>query len=55
MDGVDVPKLSQRGVADLLKPVTKDEVYAALLSMDSLKPPGMDVASNLPSSRFIGM
>nr|TKR66543.1 hypothetical protein D5086_0000310190 [Populus alba] len=55
MDGVDVPKLSQRGVADLLKPVTKDEVNGALLSMDSLKSPGMDVASNLPSSRFIGM
>jgi len=45
MDGVDVPKLLQRGVADLLKPVTKDEVYVALLSMDSLKSPGM-MASN---------
>lgn len=42
MDGVDVPKLSQRGVADLQKPVTKDEVYVALLSMDSLKSLGMD-------------
>jgi hypothetical protein len=29
-----------------LKPVTKDEVYVALLSMDSLKSPGM-MASNL--------
>ncbi|KAJ6862374.1 hypothetical protein NC652_039271 [Populus alba x Populus x berolinensis] len=40
LDWVEVPKLPHEGVIELTKPVSKDEIQAALMSMDSFKAPG---------------
>lgn len=42
LDGIEVPKLCNSGVAELMKPVTEDEVLATLSSMKPFKGPDID-------------